>query len=143
MRVWEIIPRSIFVLFRKLPITLRVIGASTHSHSTVQIELTKTSKIIKDDEPIPESGALLPFVVMPSAECEQIKKDIYSVISILGASREQNSFSASLKAVGIIQKIDELTRKRLMSDANEKSLLVIKAKNYIEECIEFSKKINI
>lgn len=126
---------SIFVLFRKLPITLRVANAATHSHSTVQIELNKSAKIIKTEDAIPTNGALLPFVIMPCDKTEEIKKEIYSVISELGTARESCSFSASVKAVNIIRLIDEVARANLISEENASSLLVTQIKKYIDENI--------
>jgi len=104
---------SVFVLFRQLPITLTAANNIPQSHCTVQAAFDYEFTLLSDE--VQESwtdGLLLPFVTLPCAETEEIRKKLYAIVSAIGVSREQNRFSASLTFLEIMRTIDNLARKK-------------------------------
>ena len=126
---------SVFVLFRHLPISVKKSGEKDCVHSTVQVEFDYDFSLITDGTAIPFGRALLPFVTLPCKETEQIKRELNAIISQLGISREKNRFSASMRFVGIIQKLDELARKNIGTQSSSDSVLSYKIKKYVLENI--------
>lgn len=126
---------SVFVLFRHLPISLKSSGNKSHSHCTVQVEFDYNFKLISDDFKLQPGCLILPFVTPPCPENEIIKKELYSIVSDLGISREENSFSSSLKFLEIMRQIDEKTRKT-MAKKDSSSVIDYKIKKYITKNIE-------
>lgn len=126
---------SVFVLFRHLPISLKSSGNKPHSHCTVQVEFDYNFRLISDDTK-PQTGSLiLPFVTPPCPENEFIKKELYKIVSDLGISREENSFSSSLRFLEIMRRIDEKARKT-MTKNDSSSVIDYKIKKYVTKNIE-------
>lgn len=123
------------MLFRHLPIKVRGTGGENQSHSTVQAEIEYDFSLFSDGDELPEDGAVLPFVTFPCKETDVIKKEIYSIISQMGESRDKNSFSASLSFVNIIQILNKAARKRITTP---RTVLSYKIKNYISDHIDSS-----
>ena len=125
-------PGSVLVLFRQLPIRLYSTDGIPQSHCSVQLIPDYDFTLLKAGELPPEdfNGILLPFVLSPGEECEAIKKDLFAIVSELGASRETNSLSASLRAMGILAKINAHYRSTLHSTASS-SPLDYRIKRYI------------
>ena len=110
-KTYDIEPGSILVLFRRLPIKLTSKNGSTHSHCSVQIKISGGVEFIDSDFQIPKDssrGIMLPFITPPCQENELIKKDLYSITSLLGGASESGKFSASLCAMGILSKLDSM-----------------------------------
>lgn len=128
---------SIFVLFRHLPITLTSTENKPQSHCTVQAEFDYEFELLEGMSEIGDGdGILLPFVTEPCRGTEEIKKELYSIVADMGMSRELNGFSSALRFLGIMQKLDRLTRKKRNMGNNSSSIISYKVKKYIAENIE-------
>ena len=102
---------SIFVLFRHLPITLSSVGGKPQAHCTVQAEFDFTFSLSEEDNFSPKRKSLiLPFVTPPSTETEDIKKSLFSIVSDMGISREENGFSCAIRLLDIMRKLDRIAR---------------------------------
>ena len=137
-KVYDIEAGSILVLFRRLPIKLSSKKGTPHTHCSVQIKTSGVAEFIDSDFQIPKDstrGIMLPFITPPCQENELIKKDLYSIISLLGGSNEGGKFSASLCAMGILSKLDSLYIQKLYAKKNNSSLLDYKIKQYISRNI--------
>ncbi len=137
-KVYDIEPGSILVLFRRLPIKLHAKNGSPHTHSSVQIKVPGTTQFIDSDFQLPKDGArgvILPFITPPCQENELIKKDLYSIISLLGGASESGRFSAALCAMGILSKLDSIYIQKIYAKKNNSSLLDYKIKQYISRNI--------
>ena len=123
---------SIFILFRQLPITLRSIGEKPQSHCTVQAEFDFSFSLLSD-EPASRinNSLLLPFVTEPCNETEQIKRDLFSIVSDMGISREENSFKCSLTLLDIMRKLDKIVRNKSSYSEPKSSIIIYKVKQYI------------
>lgn len=128
---------SVFVLFRHLPISIKSVGGMPHSHCTVQAEFDYDFKLLEDNMEPEDNSLILPFVIPVCAEMGVIKKELYAIVSDLGISREENSFSASLRFLDIMRRIDEITRKKL-TKSDSSSVIDYKVKKYISQNIEKS-----
>lgn len=130
-------PGSLFVLFRHLPVELRAADGGQQAHCSVQILLDYSFSLLEHTEDLPENfnGLALPFVIQPGAEAESVKKELYTIVSQLGTSRESNALSASLMAGGILSKLDALFRQKLHTSQKASSLLDYKIKRYVAEHI--------
>ena len=126
---------SIFVLFRDLPIKLTSVDGKPQAHCTVQAEFDYDFTLLK--EPDAQSGGiLLPFVTAPCSETERVKAELFSITSDVGVSREENSFSASLRFLGIMQKLDRIARRQARSNVSSSSLISYRVKNFIAKNIQ-------
>lgn len=137
-KTYDIEPGSILVLFRRLPIKLTSKNGSTHSHCSVQIKVSGGVEFIDSDFQIPKDssrGIMLPFITPPCQENELIKKDLYSITSLLGGASESGKFSASLCAMGILSKLDSMYIQKIYAKKNNSSLLDYKIKQYISRNI--------
>lgn len=136
-KTFYIQPGSVFLLFRHLPIELRAADGGQQAHCSVQILLNYSFSLLEKAEELPENftGLALPFVIQPGAEAESVKKELYTIVSQLGTSRESNALSASLMAGGILSKLDALFRQKLNANQKASSLLEYKIKRYIAEHI--------
>lgn len=131
---------SIFILFRALPLRLLPANGTEQSHCSIQLSVKHSFRLVSDSdktEPSPK-GILLPFVTPPSTETEKIKRGMYSIVSLLGTSREENCLSASLAAAGILHRISSMYCERRRDSAPAQSVLSYKIKRYISEHISES-----
>lgn len=101
---------DIFVLFRHLPINIYTPDDKEHSHCTVQLEFDYAFELVEPIESFPDDGIILPFVTKRCALTNEIKKDLYGIVHQISASPERYSFSASLKALEIMKKLDNSAR---------------------------------
>ena len=122
---------SIFVLFRNLPIKISSLEGFTHAHCTVQAELDYDLMLIKNMSEARSGRLLLPFVTPPSPETEEIKKELFSIVSDMTASREDNSLSCALRLCGILQRLDRIARRSNDGQSPQSPLIVYKIKKYI------------
>lgn len=137
-KIYDIEPGSILVLFRRLPIELSSKNGTPHTHCSVQIKTSGVAEFIDSDFQIPKDstrGIMLPFITPPCQENELIKKDLYSIISLIGGSNEAGKFSASLCAMGVLSKLDSLYIQKIYAKKNNSSLLDYKIKQYISRNI--------
>ncbi len=122
---------SIFVLFRHLPITLRSINHAPQSHCTVQVAFNYDLTLLRDEAVPEQSGILLPFVTLPCAETEEIKKLLYTIVSDMGISREENGLSSSLGFLEIMRRLDRMARKAHNQNSSAASITSYRVKKYI------------
>jgi len=124
--------KSIFVLFRHLPIFLRPVNNQPQAHCTVQVEFDYNFTLLENDNFCKKEGALvLPFIVAPCKETEEIKRDLFSIVSDLGVSREENRFSAALKFLDILRRLDKMSYPIKTHD----SIITHKTKSFIAKNI--------
>lgn len=128
--------RSVFVLFRHLPITLKSIDGKPQSHCTVQAEFEYDFSLITEPCEIKrENGFLLPFVVLPCNETEEIKRELYSIVSDMGISRSENGFSSSIRFLNIMLKLDRLAKQENQNKESASSIIIYKVKQYVAKNI--------
>ncbi|MBQ7075553.1 MAG: helix-turn-helix transcriptional regulator [Clostridia bacterium] len=120
---------SFFVLLRHLPINLYTVGV--HSHCSVSLngdfEFIYTENA--DNYESKKSGIVLPFVTPPFKETEQLKKDLFLVVSELTVSKEKNEMSAVLLALSILQRLSVNYQKK--QGENPSSIIEYKIKKYV------------
>ncbi len=109
-------PGGILFLSRDLPWRLGPAdGVGAQSHCSIQLKFSKSLFSLMTDETIPCCTALQMYYP-PSEENERIKRELYSVISDLAVSREENELSASMRIVGILGRLSAICKhKRKLS----------------------------
>lgn len=135
--VHEIAPGSLFLLFRHSPYHLSSLNGEPQSHCSVQLFTDYTVRFVSDNNPLPASfpGLTLPLILPPGPETELLKKELFSIVSDLGISREQSHFCASLRALSVLSKLDALYRTRLPVRKDTASYWEYRIKKYITEHI--------
>ncbi len=136
-RIYPIREGCIFLIFRGIPVRLHGMGKNNECF-TIQVGMEYELDIIKDINPPPDKeGIILPLVVQPGSEAEEIRKELISIITELERSSELNTFATSLRVLGILQKMNDYARNYRKeihcSPSSEK--MSRQAKNYIEEHI--------
>ncbi len=131
---YDIVPGSILVLPRTLPLTLTAEKGVVHTHCTVQLLLKSPPMLIEATDKETHAltdGIVLPFITPPCPENESIKKELYAIISSVGTLGEEGKLSAALSAMGILAKLERIYRQTLYTKSGKASLLEYKIKNYI------------
>ncbi|MBR2915995.1 MAG: helix-turn-helix transcriptional regulator [Clostridia bacterium] len=136
-RLYNIKEGSIFLIFRGLPVHLHGMDKNNECF-TIQVGMDYELDIIKDMVPPPDKeGIILPLVVMPGSEAEEIRRELISIITELERSSDLNTFASALRVLGILQKMNAYAqnyRKEIRcSHSSEK--ISRQVKNYIEEHI--------
>ena len=128
-------PGSVFVLLRTLPLTLETGKNLRHSHCSVQLISDFDFAIAKNKEEIPKDyeGLVLPFVTPGCPETENVKKQLFAIVSELSVSRERSGFSSALSAMGILEVLNSKLKKDSLKDFHISSLLTFKIKKYVSE----------
>lgn len=122
---------SIFVLFRHIPIKISSLEGIPNEHCTVQAEFNYDFTMTNDISEIKSNRLVLPFVTFPSTETEEIKKDLFSIVTDMSTSRDDNALSCSLKFLSIMQRIDKIAHSSKDFSTQQASLIIYKIKNYI------------
>lgn len=125
-------PGSIFVLFRHLPFHLRSVDNTPQAHCSVQFVADYDFSLLETDA-LPEglAGIVLPFVLPPCAEAEEIRRELYTIISEIGVSREENAGACSLAAMGLLARLNRVYRKNLVHGKSNASVLCYRIKKYV------------
>lgn len=134
---------SILILFRDFPFELYSTSGEAQEYCSVQVFTDYTFAMMEDNEDFPHgfSGLALPVVTPPCAETENIKKELFSIISHLSISRENYGFSSAMALCGVLSKLDMLYREKLHKGKSVQSYWEYKIKRYIAEHI--SEKITL
>lgn len=105
-------PGSVALFFRNAPFELCSAENGLHRHCSVQLQMDYDVKILEDDEQLPleHSGLLLPLILPPCAEAENIKKELYTIVSNIGISRAEYELPAVAAALGILAQLDQHQR---------------------------------
>lgn len=124
---------SVFVLIRTLPFIIKT--GKCHSHCTLELISDFSFEIVKTKEDIRRDfgGLVIPFVTLPGKISENVKKQLYSVVSDLSVSRELNEFSASSCAMGILETLHSKFKREHLGDMRTSSILCYKIKRYISD----------
>ncbi len=130
---------SIFVLFRELPIRLKAMNQERNEHFTVQFGMDYQLELQRDAQPPPDKeGILLPLIIPPGKRAEEMRKELISIVLELERESERSTFGASLRILGILQKMDvyarEQRKKMRFSPAQEK--ISQQVKSYVEKHLE-------
>ena len=128
----ELVPGSVAVIFRTLPFSIRAVNGALHRHCSVQLQLDYSLTLMEDGTPPPTDfeGLLLPLIVPPCAEAENVKKELYAIVAELGVSRREREFSAALTALGILSHLDQWQRQKSMTGSTA-SIWEYRIKQYI------------
>ena len=135
---YDIEPGSVLVFDRSVPMKLVSKTGAVQTHCSVQIKIAEGILPIDSDTTFLKdgfAGILVPFITPPCQENEEIKKEIYSIISTIGNMGDAGRFSASLRAMGILSKLDGMYRQKLYSKNSRASILEYKIKHYVAENI--------
>lgn len=124
---------SIFVLFRHLPFTLRSIGNVPQSHCTVQADFEYDFNMVHENDISENNGIILPFVTPPGKDSEYIKSELYSIVSDISISREENALSSSLRFISIMQYLNKIARKNQKPINSSSSIISYNIKKYISD----------
>ncbi len=135
---YEVLPGSVFVLCRNLPVRLSAANGSSQSHCTVQINTTGSIEFFPKDTDLPpyhKNGMFIPMIVPPSPESETIKRELFSVISTTSTFGHDGNFPALMRAMGILSRLDSIYFKSLDTSKKKSSILEYKIKRYISDNI--------
>ena len=123
-------PGSLLVLYRHLPMRLTADGA-VQEHCSVQVCAPCQVEVRWEGTPPPADfdGLLLPMVYPAGEETEQLKRELYGIVSDLGIAREENAYGAALRAVGVLGRLNSLYRGSLCRSTS--SVLSYQVKRYI------------
>ena len=119
---------SVIVLFRELPILLH--SDSYHAHCTVHVDVPHTLSLQENISSTQTQGLLLPFVSLPCPENELIKKKLFSIISRIGVSREENAFRCSLDFLEILNLLNTVAT-RSQTPESVSTNISYKVKQYV------------
>lgn len=101
---------SVIVLFRHLPLSTETVGDELHSHCTVLAEFSDYEFSVIDGKENPDYGFLIPLIVPPCPEAEEIGRRLYKIAADMAEEREKNALSSSVEFLSVLKKIDEITR---------------------------------
>lgn len=132
---------DIFVLFRHLPIKLYSYGNEEQSHCTVQLQFDYTFELIELNDQFPDDGIILPFITKRSALTKEIRKVLYEIVHQVSTSPDRYSFDSALKAVEIMQKLNNIARNTVKKENESHSKIATLVENYVKDNI--NKKINL
>lgn len=126
---------DILVLFRHLPIKLSTLGNEEQSHCTVQIEFDYDFELIDLNELFRDDGIILPFITQQSALTKEIKNDLYSIVHQISTSPDRYSFSAALKTIAVMEKLDSIVRHKCKKVKPSHSHITALVENYVNDNI--------
>lgn len=130
---FEAAPGSVFLLLRQLPFRLRSMDNTPHSHCSIQLRGNFCAAILEEAAAAPQlPGLLIPFMLPPSPEAEQIGKKLHQIITRLGVSRTASAQGCSLAALGILSELDSLFRAQLSASQPSSLLLSAGIREYID-----------
>lgn len=130
---FEAAPGSVFLLLRQLPFRLHSMDNTPHSHCSIQLRGDFHAAILENDAAAPQlPGLLLPFMLPPSPEAEQIGRKLHQIIARLGISRTASIQGCSLAALGILSELDSLFRAQLSASQPSSLLLSARIREYID-----------
>lgn len=122
---------SILFLYRDLPWQLCAAeGAGVHSHCSIQLKFSDFSfSRITEDENVSQD-IVLQMYYSPCEENEKIKREMYSIVSDLAVSKDENEMSASMRVIGILGQLSAICRhKRNLSSCE---LISYRVKRFIQ-----------
>lgn len=114
-RTFEAPAGSVLILFRHVPFRLFSADGGPQDYCSIQVYTDFTFDLMEDSEDFPSgfAGLALPVVTLPGSDTEQIKKDIYTIVSTLSISRSLYGTSATMALCGILYKLDAIYRQKL------------------------------
>lgn len=114
-RTFEAPVGSVLILFRHVPFRLFSADGGPQDYCSIQVYTDFTFDLMEDSEDFPSgfAGLALPVVTLPGSDTEQIKKDMYAIVSTLSISRALYSTSATMALCGILYKLDAIYRQKL------------------------------
>ncbi len=135
---FKIVPGSVVLIFRNAPFELSSAEDGLHRHCCIQLQMDYDVKILKDDEQPPQAhnGLLLPLVLPPCVETENIKKELYTIVSNIGVSRTEHELSAASAALGILAQLDQRWRRQTDTKNGSGELWEHRIKQYITAHIQ-------
>ncbi len=128
---------SFLILFRHLDIKLFSDGQNHHSHCSMLLSMEHDFELVEtpDDLKNLEGGLVLPFVTSACSETESLKKLLFSAVSDMGISKEQNELSSALAGLAILRQLSRLYKKQIRQNQDTQSIIGYKIKKYITENI--------
>lgn len=133
---YTIQPGSVLVLMRNRPFRTYAPPGLPQAHCSVQLVLDYTCEFVENPTEIPSDfpGLVLPLVVPPGAEAEQIRKELYTIVAEVSARRDAPPLSVSAAGLTLLMQLDRLFR-RTQYRKQTGSLLEYKVKRYVAEHI--------
>ena len=104
-------PGSILFYSRDLPWVLsQADGVGRQSHCSIQLKFSEVEfSVIKDAESS-LSDTVLHMYYPPSEENEKIKREMYSIVSDIAVSKEENENSASMRLIGVLGQLSAVCK---------------------------------
>lgn len=135
---FKIAPGSVVLIFRNAPFKLSSVEDGLHRHCCIQLQMEYDVTILDDDEQPPQghNGLLLPLILPPCAETEMIKKELYTIVSNVGVSREDYELSAVSAALGILAQLDHRWRRQTDVKSSSGELWEYRIKQYVTAHIQ-------
>ncbi len=129
---------SVLILFRHVPFQLSSPQHTPQDYCSVQVYTNYSFAFLEDREDFPSdfSGLALPLVVPPGNEAELLKKDMFSIISVLSVSRELYGFSAAMTLCGMLSRLDTYCRQKQHRGQSSSFYWEYKIKRYIADHIQ-------
>ncbi len=114
-RTFEAPAESVLILFRHVPFRLSSAEGCPQDYCSIQVYANYSFDFMEDSDDFPPgfSGLALPVVTLPGSDTEQIKKDMYAIVSTLSISRVLYGTSAAMALCGILFKLDAIYRQKL------------------------------
>lgn len=123
-------PGGVLLLFRDLPWRISAPdGSGRQSHCSIQLKFSEFSFSKITGEDISDSTALQMYYPA-SEENERIKREMYSVISDLAVSREENELSSSMRIIGIFGQLAAICKHKRALSGSE--LVSYRVKRFIQ-----------
>lgn len=128
---------SVLILFRHVPFLLYSAQDTPQDYCSIQLYADYSFTLLEDGEDFPAdfAGLALPIVIQPGSEAEQIKRDMYSIVSNLSVSRSEYSFSAAMSACGILYRLDTIYRQKQHHCKSSSSYWEYRIKRYLADNI--------
>lgn len=134
--VYAVQPGSVLVLVRTRPFRTYAPPGTPQAHCSVQLVFDFACEFMDNSTDIPPDypGLILPLVVPPGPEAEQIRKELYAIVAEVNARRDTPPLSASVAGLTLLMQLDRQFRQTRFREQTG-SLLEYKVKRYVAEHI--------
>jgi len=137
-RSFEVVPGSVFILCRQLPIHFKVVDNTPHAHCSIQLCCDFSAVLLNHagTESQSKPGLLLPMVFPPCEKAEQIGRKMDRITAKLQSDRLTNMHSCSLAVLGILAELDILCREQLTTTLPSERLLAARTREWIDSHLD-------
>lgn len=137
-KTYNILPGSILVLLRNIPLRLYAPDSSARTHCSLELVVDFEHEILwENDSACRDSGGfLLPFINPPCQKNEELKKKLFAVVSDVSAKGGIGNMADSANAMAILSELDGIYRESMYSSSDTASVTAYKIKAYIADRIQ-------